>query len=88
MTPDQIPYIVHESMVARQERTIRRLWILCIIIFAVFVGSNMAWMYYESQFTDEVTTTYTSDARDGGNAVINDSGEVNINGKSDKNGNG
>lgn len=87
MTPEQIPYIVHEGMMARQERTIRRLWILCIIIFVAFVGSNCAWMYYESQFTDEVTTSYTSDATDGGNAIINDSGEVTINGESNQNGN-
>jgi hypothetical protein len=81
--PESIPYYVHEGMMARQERTIRRLLILCIIIFLAFVGSNLGWMYYESQFTEEVTTTYTSDATDGGNAVINGNGSVNINGESD-----
>jgi len=81
--PETIPYLVHEGIMARQERTIKRLWILCIVIFIAFVGSNLGWMYYESQFTEEVTTTYTSDATDGGNAVINGDGSVNINGESD-----
>ena len=83
MTPDQIPYIVHESMVARQERTIRRLWILCIIIFAAFVGSNMAWMYYESQFTDEVTVQGVSQDIDSGNGDAIVAGIGDIYGKSE-----
>ena len=28
---EPVPYIVHESILARMERTIKRLWILCII---------------------------------------------------------
>ena len=51
-----VPLYVHEGVVARQERTIRRLWILCIIIFVAFVLSNLAWIYYESQFTEEIVT--------------------------------
>ena len=80
-----VPLYVHEGVVARQERTIRRLWILCIVIFIAFIGTNIGWIYYEQQFVDEVTTTYTSDARDGGNAIINESGEVSVNGESNKN---
>lgn len=51
-----VPLFVHEGMLARQERTIRRLWVLCLVIFLAFVGSNAAWIYYESQFVDEVVT--------------------------------
>lgn len=50
-----IPYIVHESEVARQERTIKRLWILTIVIFLAFVLSNGAWIVYENSFEDTVT---------------------------------
>lgn len=73
MTPEHIPYYIHEGMMARQERTIRRLWILCIVIFLAFVGSNCAWMYYESQFTDEIITEeVTQDVDTGnGNATVN-----------------
>jgi hypothetical protein len=50
-----IPYIAHESEVARQERTIKRLWILSIVIFLAFVISNAGWIVYESSFEDRVT---------------------------------
>lgn len=77
-----IPYFVHEGAMARMERTIRRLWILCIILIALLAGTNGAWIYYESQFMDEVTTTEVTqdvDSDDGGDAIINDG--VHINGE-------
>lgn len=54
-----VPYIVHEGMLARQERTIKRLWVLCIVIFLCFVGSNAAWIWYESQWEVVETSTTT-----------------------------
>lgn len=56
---------IHEMYLASLERTIRRLWILCIIIIFLFVGSNAAWLYYESQF-EETTQTVTQES-DGDN---------------------
>lgn len=53
--PD-VPYIVHEGDMARQERTIRRLWILCILLFLSVIITNGAWIWYESQFVEEVVT--------------------------------
>lgn len=47
-----IPYIVHESEMARMERTVKRLWILCIVILLAFVLSNAAWIVYENSFED------------------------------------
>lgn len=53
-----VPYIVHEADMARQERTIKRLWILLILTIVLLVGSNAAWIWYESQFeTVESTVT-------------------------------
>lgn len=73
-----------EIMTSAYERIIRRLWILCIIIFIAFVVTNVGWLYYESQFEDVVTTTHDVtqevDSGDGGDAVINDG--VHINGES------
>ena len=57
---EPVPYIVHESILARMERTIKRLWILCIIMFLSLVISNAAWIYYESQ----METVYTSTEQD------------------------
>ena len=39
-----------ESAVARFERVIKRLWVLVISLIILFVASNAAWIYYESQF--------------------------------------
>jgi hypothetical protein len=85
MDNKDVPYIVHEGDMARMERTIKRLWITNIILILLFVGSNVAWLMYESQFTDEKTAEVTQelDAGDGGSAIINDG--VHINGESEAN---
>ena len=48
-TPETVPYLVHESEMARAERTIKRLWITTLVLIFMLVGTNAAWMYYESQ---------------------------------------
>lgn len=76
----------HELDMARMERSNRRQFIIIIILILLFVGSNAGWLYYESQFTDQVeTTTVTQDLNSdgGGDAIINDG--VHINGKSETN---
>lgn len=80
MSEKDVPYIVHEGITTRLERTIERLWILAIILILLLFGSNGAWLYYESQFQKEVdTTTITQelDTKDGGNAIINDGVHIN-----------
>lgn len=50
---EPVPYIVHESAMARQERAIKRLWIALLVsicLWAVTVGGVI---YYEAQFVDE-----------------------------------
>lgn len=66
---DPVPYIVHESAMARAERANKRLWIALILVIVLLVGSNIGWMIYESQFEDVVTTTQEVEqiADDGGN---------------------
>ena len=84
-TPESVPYIAHESAMARMERTNKRLWITNLILIFLLVGAIIGFAYYENQFEDVVTTTYEADAMDGGNAVINGEGSVNINGESEGN---
>ena len=84
-TPESVPYIVHASAMARAERTAKRLWITILTLIFLLVGSNCVWIWYNSQFEDVITTTYEADAQDGGNAVINGDGSVNINGESESN---
>lgn len=74
-----------EMYLAMLERTIRRLWVLSLVSIFLLVGSNIAWIYYESQFEDSITETTTSvDAQsDSGNAtgIIGDGNEVINDGK-------
>lgn len=67
-----VPYIVHEADMARQERTIKRLWILAILLIVLLVGSNCAWLWYESQFTDEIVTEIEAqqETSEGNNYVV------------------
>lgn len=62
-----VPYFVHEAEMARQERTIKRLWILSIIIFLALVITNAGWIVYESQYEDVVTTQEVEQEVDTGN---------------------
>lgn len=48
-----------ESAQARLERIIIRLWVLLILLIVMLVGTNAAWIYYESQFETIETTTIT-----------------------------
>lgn len=51
---EPVPYLVHEAILTRQERNIKRLFILCVVMFAALVGSNLAWIIYEAQFEEVV----------------------------------
>ena len=80
--PENVPYIVHESSMARMERQIKRIWITVLVLIVMLVGTNGAWLLYNSQFetVETVTEEYQADASDGGNAIINGDGSVNIDG--------
>lgn len=65
-----VSYIVFESTLARFDRVIKRLWVIILILVFLLLGTNLAWLYYESQFEEvtETTTTQevTQDTKDGG----------------------
>lgn len=83
MEQQNIPYYAHEGILARMERTIKRLWVLCIILIALLAITNGAWIWYESQFSDE-TLTVTQDTSDGINNYIGNDGDI-TNGTTDNN---
>lgn len=47
---EPVPYIVHESAMARQERHIKRLVIALIVAIALIFASNAAWLYAWCQY--------------------------------------
>lgn len=65
-----VPFIVHEADMARMERTIKRLWILLLVLVVLLVGTNIAWIAYESQFVEETITEIEQDADGNGNNYI------------------
>ena len=70
--PESVPYIVHESSMARMERQIKRLWITILtilLIIAMLVVTNGAWIWYEIQFSDIETTIESEQDGSGVNIV-------------------
>lgn len=82
----QIPYFVHQDDMNRLDQSHKRIekWLIvvCIVIFIAFVGTNAWWMYYENSMEDIVTETYTAETDDGGTAIANGDGSIEINGES------
>ena len=73
---EPVPFVVHEGIMARFERTIKRLWIVVLILIFVLLATNGAWLWYESQF--EYFTTTVEQENDGGiNSYIGNDGDIN-----------
>ena len=70
----KIDYVIHEGMMVRQERTIKRMFILCIIIFTALIATNACWIWYEAQWEDQVVTQDVDTGE--GNAVVAGIGDI------------
>ena len=78
-----IPYIVYESMLNKEDRQQKRLVIVIILLIVLLVGSNLAWLYAWNQYEYVETDAVELDAGDGGNAnYIGRNGRI-INGTSE-----
>ena len=51
-----IPFVVYQATAARQERQIRRMWIVILFLICALIGTNIAWVIYENSFEDVVTS--------------------------------
>ena len=68
-TPENVPYIVHEAAMARNEREKKRLWILAIVSWVVTLLIVGIFTYERLQY--DYSGTYEEvivDAEDDGNA--------------------
>ena len=83
--PESVPYIVHESSMARMERQVKRGWIALIVAVCLLFASNAAWLYAWMQYdysSEETIVDVYSD--DGGYAnYIGNDGDI-VNGESDR----
>ena len=87
--PASVPYVVHESAMARAERHTKALVWVIVLLIMLLVVTNAGWLWYEStmeavvETAETVTTTYedveqSTDA--GGNNLI---GGDYVNGKAE-----
>ena len=84
MNPDekvaQIPYFAHEGMLARQERTIRRLTVALILTIVLIFASNVVWLWawLQYDYTGEETSVQKVDvdAKEGVANYIGNNGSI------------
>ena len=76
---EAVPFIVHEGMMARAERTAKRLWITILLLIVLLVGTNGLWIWYQSQFED---IAISQENEDGYNNFVGNDGDI-FNGETD-----
>lgn len=83
--PTSVPYVVHESAMARAERQNKALVWVIVLLIVLLVGSNIGWMVYESSFETVETVEEYAVEQDGSvnNSIIN-GGEI-VNGETEDN---
>ena len=67
---------------AMAERTIKRLWIVIILLVVLLVGTNVAWLVYESSFEVIERTEITQENDGGYNNYVGNDGDI-YNGETD-----
>ena len=70
---EAVPFIVHEGTMARAEITIKRLWITILLLIVLLVGTNGAWIWYQSQFED---IAISQENEDGYNNFVGNDGDI------------
>lgn len=71
-----IPYIAHESMMAREERHVRRLIFALVATILMLFASNLTWLYFFNQFEYSSEETVTVDGKDGVANYIGNDGTI------------
>ena len=72
--PESVPYIVHESSMARMERQVKRGWIALIVAVCLLFASNAAWLL---AWTSYDYSSYEAITDDGGDAnIIGNDGDI------------
>lgn len=72
--PENVPYIVHESSMARMERQVKRAFVTAIIALVAMFASNAIWVYAWCQY-DYVSESIEAE-QDGSGVNIIGGGDV------------
>ena len=73
-TPTNVPYVVHESAMARAERVIKRQWIAIVLLICMLFSAFGLFVWYESQFE---TISYEQDGEGINNVNYGEQGNLN-----------
>ena len=79
-TAAPVPYIVHESAQARNERTVKRLVVALIAAIVLIFASNAIWLYawLQYDYTSDMTTSEINvDGKDEIANYIGNDGDIN-----------
>ena len=79
--PENVPYIVHESSMARMDRQIKRLWIALIVAIVLIFASIAIFTYALLQYDYSSEEIVTVDGKDGISNYIGNDGDI-VNGES------
>ena len=72
-----VPYVAHESAMARSERNSKRMWIVILVLIIALIGTNLAWIIYNSQFEAvEESTVVEQENSNGDNNYIGNNGDI------------
>ena len=72
-----VPFAAHEAELARSERNSKRMWIVILVLILALIGTNLAWIIYNSQFeTIEESTVVEQENSNGDNNYIGNDGDI------------
>ena len=72
-----VPFAAHEAALARSERNSKRMWIVILVLILALIGTNLAWIIYNSQFeTIEESTVVEQENSNGDNNYIGNDGDI------------
>lgn len=80
---NSVPYVVHEGILSRMERSNKRMLIALIIAVTLLFASNALWLYEWTQYDycgDTTSKDVTLESKDGIANYIGNNGDIN-NGK-------
>ena len=73
-TPGNVPYIVHEAAMARNERNVKRMIVAIVTAIALLFASNALWLWAWMQYD---YASYEAITDDGGDAnIIGNDGDI------------
>lgn len=79
-TPENVPYIVHEAAMARNERNVKRMIVALVTAIALLFASNALWLWAWTCY-DYSSEEVIIDSQDGGNSnYIGNDGDI-VNGE-------